>query len=471
MTLPPPRSYQADAITGATAAMARGARVLVVAPTGAGKTVIMAHVARGQRGAVIVHRRELVTQCADTLRRTGAEVGIIAAGADRSPHAPLQVGTIQTILTRGARPPADLLVLDEAHHYAADTWARIVDAYPGARLLGLTATPERRDGRPLGDLFDELIVAAHYPQLVAAGHLVDCRVLRAEVDDVEGLATHPLTAYEQHTPGEQAIVFCGAVKVARELASRFTTAGHRAACVDAKTPRGERDQTIRDYLAGRIRVLTNVYALTEGFDAPNASVCILARTVGHTGSYLQMVGRVLRPAPGKTRATLIDLTGATLRHGMPTEQRVYSLDGEAIARTSETPLRVCQDCGATFEAWRDPCPECGATKPVTPTPEVRIYSLELREVYAGAATDDGAKRREYERLRGVARAKGFSLGWVVRQYQQLFGSRPTLHDVTPDERAGEYQHLLTFAAERGYKSGYAAHRYRDLFGSWPRRHA
>lgn len=364
---------------------------------------------------------------------------------------------------------ADGFVVHNCHHYSADDWRTVLDAYPGIRLLGLTATPERRDGRPLGDIFDQLVVAAQYPDLVAAGHLVDCRAFVPPGEfGGDGLALEPLDAYRRHADGELAFLFCGSVADAQRYAGRFTEAGYEARAITERTSKRDRAAWLAAFGRGDLRVLTNVYTLTEGVDVPAASVAILARRIGHVSMYLQIAGRILRPHPSKQRATLIDLVGATIRYGLPTEGRIYSLDGKPIRRCSES-LRQCPACGAVSEGAPRTCPECGYEWPIRETPPPKIYSLDLREVYAGQATPDDAKRAEFVRLWRLSQSRGYSLSWVAQEYAKLFGAPPLEHTAAmrPELKRAEYERLARFAAERGYSSGWIAHAYKRTFGVWP----
>lgn len=446
-------------------------RVCLVAPTGSGKTVmgVSTVIKRGGRAVWIAHRRELIQQAARQLRQIlgQLDVGVIAPGFDLEPFARVQVATVQTLLARKDLPPADVLVLDEAHHYVAADWARLAKAYPNADVLGLTATPERQDGKPLGDLFESLIVAASYSELLTDGHLVPCRVYQPPEKLRDGLAQDPLEAWKRYADGSRTFLFCSSVERAYELAEQFRQAGITAETIEAKTNTRDRDQILQRFASGETTVLTNVYALTEGVDVPAARCVLLARECRHVGMFLQIAGRVLRPHNGKSDAILIDLTGATLVHGMPTEDRVYSLDGDGIRREGVTALRNCLQCGATLPAAQRICPECGFEHvPAEPKP-VRIYSIELREVYAGADTPSTAKEREYKRLRELARQKGWSLYFVQKQYKQLFGEMPIISDATEEEQREELKRLQAIVAERGYKPGFAAVRFKEMFGKYP----
>ena len=422
----------------------------------------------------LVHRRELLQQAADRLRDALGylNVGVIAPGFDASPHSAVQVATVQTLLAREQRPPAGLIVLDEAHHYVPDvSWTAVLDAYPDTLIVGLTATPQRQDGAALGDLFTHLVTAASYSDLITAGHLVGCRVFQppAELGSAE-LALDPLTAYQRYGEDGQAFGFAPTVKAAHEFAERFTDAGIASAAVDGKQAKRDRDAALQSFRARQCKVLWNYNVLTEGVDIPEASVVLIGRPFHHVGSFLQACGRVLRAAESKGDAIIIDLTGATHKHGFPTQDRTYSLRGSGITLSdAPPPLRNCLQCGATLHAHIMRCPHCGWAFP-RPDPRLpKIFSLELREVYNAAGTPQDAKLREYQRLRALARDKGWSASWVVREYNKLFKEAITVTDATTEEKQSELAKLRAVAQQKGYKDGWAAYRYKATFGSWPRR--
>ncbi len=468
----PLRDYQSSAVSDTLDAWRNHLRVLLVAPTGAGKTRLAERFVELSDGRVlfIVHRRELLKQAAARLRAAFGfyNVGLIAPGECYSPSCRIQVATVQTLLASDRRPPAELLILDEAHHFLATEWGSLAKGYSDCRVLGLTATPERQDGRPLGDIFEHMVVAARYPQLVSLGWLAPCVVYQPpEAMGSKELAQDPVAAYQRFAHGSSAFVFCATVPIAKRMSERFNEAGIPAACITAKTPKRDRDRFLKEFESGQLRVLTNVYTLTEGIDVPRARTCIIARKIGHCGQYLQIVGRVLRPHEDKPHAIVVDLTGATLVHGLPTEDREYSLDGEGIRRVSEAPLRNCPQCGATVLAANRTCPECGFTITVEQQYAVKIFDIELREVYAGEATPVPAKDKEYDRLRAVGREKEWSLFYVQKQYHTLFGERPVIHDATPEEKQDTYTKLVKKQLASGVKKGYVGVMYKSLFGKWP----
>lgn len=394
------RPYQLRAIEEARAAFRRGKQaVLLVAPTGAGKTtiaacIIQAAVAKGRRVCFLAHRDELIDQACARFRKFGLRVG--ARGDDAG--ARVQVTSPQTILARGQAPEADLVVPDESHHYVAKRWGEITAAYrkAGANVVGITATPERPDGIGLGELFDHLVVVAQIGELTDGGYLVPCETAAPKAG-VKALAMAPVDAYERWGEGRSTVVFAPHVKAAYEFAEAFRERGIGVGVVEGEVTKDERRATLDAFASGRIRVVVNVMVLTEGWDCPRAKVCILARKIGSATLYIQMVGRVLRPenvraAPGE-RARMIDLSGNFALHGDVAEPRIWSLTGAACSRWGQQPgdgIRKCRVCRTEIpvELELDACPECG-----TPVPEQKTPSPEDIELELIAAREAKAKAR------------------------------------------------------------------------------
>lgn len=424
------RGYQNDAIASARSAFSGARSVVLVLPTGAGKTRTAAEIARlatakGGRVLWLAHRGELVDQAAGALRAAGLIVGGLSASATIAPqpYAPIQIATVQTLLSRSARPEASLIVADEAHHYVAEQFRKVLDDYPTAKVLGLTATPERSDGRGLGEMYDRLVVGATVQQLTDLGHLVPCEIIRPARALQRGeIAQDPIASYHKHAAGTRAIVFARFVDEAEAFATAFREFGVSAECVHGNTPWGERTKTIARFRAGETRVLVNVYCLTEGFDAPETETCILARGAGSVGLYLQMVGRVLRPADGKQRALLIDLKGVSHYHGEPADDRAYSLDGRGISAKAEAVY--CPVCGAE-RAPGEGCDACGWQPEGGARSELSVTGDPLVKYAAKRAESPEQRAATLERWRAEGRARGHKPGWAAAKYKAVYGAWPT----------------------------------------------
>lgn len=473
------RDYQESALARVDASSAK--RVVLVSPTGSGKSVmgrewVRRKVAEGKRVLMVAHRIELLTQFAAHAAKVGLTASIIAPGFPSDPYAPVQCASLDTLVARGSVPEADAVLWDECHHAAADTWTPVItQALSEAHVLGLTATPQRSDGKPLGDIFGDMVVAANYSELLAAGHIVRCRVFRPETYLGSDFAQDPVEAYQKHGHGARGFVFCRGVKDSKELAERFTAAGVRAENIDGKMSQSKRDGVLSRFKSGEVQLITNVFVLTEGFDVPDATVCLLARGAGHAGTYLQMVGRVLRPSPGKDSAIFIDLPGVSHEHGLPTADREYGLSGRAIKTTGES-LRNCPHCGCTNTSQARVCIECGEAFPRREYKGPKLWNLELKEYFENVGELDTApsslKRAEFDRLLDVVATRSFGIGFAVQEYTKVFGTPPPdsfMKEISEQDRVRELRRLLSFQRQRGFKVGWISQAYKATFGAFPSR--
>lgn len=421
------RSYQERAIHDLRAQYAAGKRApCLVLPTGAGKTVVAAEmirlaISRGRRVLFNAHREELIQQTAAKLAEAGiTNIRTIQAARDLGgASAPVTVASVQTLTRWTDMPEAGLVLFDECHHVVARTWKKIADAYQSAWLLGLTATPQRADGSPLGDVFDSIVIGATVAELTELGHLVPCRVWAPpQILDSGELAVSPVDAYEQHGRGERAITFCTTKEHAELVAQEFNARGITASVVHGGLSKMMRAQLLAWFREGQIRVICNVHVLTEGFDDPAVAVAILCRKPEHAGTYLQMAGRILRPADGKTHATLIDLCGSSLSHGTPDMARSFTLDGKGISKADREQIRQCPNCGAVILAddiEDGACPQCGQMMP-------RIERAIPRSVNAGLVEATGTDQLRINLL-AVARRTRRSTEWVDRAHAAITGRR------------------------------------------------
>lgn len=420
-----PRDYQLRAVEDCRRAYRGGATsVLLVLPTGGGKTligslVVAGALARGRRVLWLAGRRELVEQAA---ARMPVEAGIIMAGRPVSPGAPVQVASIDTLGARGGVPDVDLVVIDEAHHATATTWRAVLQACPKAKMLGLTATPARSDGAALGDVFQALVLGPTIRQLVELGHLVPTRVI-SPASKSKRLAMEPADAWSRYSEGRPGFAFHRQISESQAFAELMNQRGIVTAHVDGTTPLRERAAAVEAFRGGEVECLSSVAVFTEGVDVPRASFCLLARGADHAGLYLQMVGRVMRPAPGKHDALVVDLRGVVHKHGLPDADREWSLEGvQGVARGSATTVRQCRQCGTVWEYDGDPaCPQCAFVAGVDEQ-EVRVRPLaEVRGPLRPRAGLDEVRRKRQE-LTATARERGYSMGWVYHRLKAIYGA-------------------------------------------------
>lgn len=436
--------YQQRARAEGREAFRAGKRaILFVAPTGAGKTVIIgdtvaAHMRAKPDGHVEIHahRKELVQQLAATCKRFGLDVGAFGENA----AAPVQVRMTQTILARGEVQRCTLAVFDEAHHYAADEWGTVAKVHKesGAIICGATATPERGDGRGLGHMFDHIVTVAQPRELVELWRQTGGKQGLVPVDVIGprrkvpkgAVAQHPLEAYQKHGDGRRNVVFCPNLTAAREWCGAFNAAGIRAAVVSGDTDDDERKASLEAFARGTIRVILNVYVLTEGWDCPPCGVITIARPLGSMGMYIQIAGRGARPCEGKDRYTVLDLRGVSAPDalGSPDADRFYSLDEEGISTRNGAVAgeRLCKLCkrpldGATI------CPHCQKDNGLEVPGVAGIELARWQERYTGDPPDIRIKR--LSKWLREAKAKGHKPYSAAYRYRGTYGRAPTKDEI------------------------------------------
>jgi DNA repair protein RadD len=428
------RDYQHELIDETVEALRHHRSVLLQAPTGAGKTEMAVEIAHKHRDGIVwfvCHRHEIVAQTSGALKRAGVDAhGVVAPRHPEDATIRMQVCSIGALRHRYKRYPApDLIVLDECHHAAASSWAKLIKRFPDAKLLGLTATPERLDGRGLGDWFEHMIVGPGTSALIDQGYLSKFKYFAPSIPDMRGVrvkgeeydprdlekATDTIVGdvidhfKEKLAPNARALAFCVSVDAARELAARFRKAGIPAKCVDWKTPPAKRDQAVRDLASGKIRVLTNKEVFTEGFDLPAIDAVLLLRPTKSFALYRQMIGRCLRIAQGKSYTTILDHAGLIADHPFPDNDGEWSLGGRrsGIAQSSSYPrgleIRRCPECFAVNK-WSAKCPECGYVYQIKDRNVEEIYG-ELRELTQGAEYESQRRFAHRCKLHGSTIAK------------------------------------------------------------------
>lgn len=423
--IPTLRPYQEEAVSRVREALRRHRRVLLVVPTGGGKTVVSAFMtgsatSKGNRTAFICHRRELIKQTARTYGEVGIPFGIVSAGITGDRRQPVQICGVQTLANRLDQVgDFGVMIWDEAHHVASASWAKIMEAFPNARHIGLTATPERLDGQGLGKYFDAIVEGPSVAWLIENGFLAPYRMFAPSSPDLQGVRTtagdynradveeavskpqiigDAVSHYLRLAAGKRNMVFCASVKHSLAVVERFQAAGLRAAHIDGETDQGQRDRLIDDFAAGRIEVLSSVDLVSEGFDLPAIEVATLLRPTKSLSLYLQQVGRVLRTYPGKTEAIILDHAGNSARHGLPDDEREWSLQGRVKRRrsaiTADEPDVQVKQCPQCYSVHKPApcCPRCGFEYPVQGRSPEEVEG-ELQEIAKREASRERKKEQ------------------------------------------------------------------------------
>jgi len=480
------RPYQRAAFKSLTAAFMRTPRVLLQSPTGSGKTVIgasFAALAPCRRVLWIAHRVELLTQARTALLAAGVpRVGILCGGDERvDVGAPVLVAMINS-LGRGSHDDFDLVVIDEAHRVAAASYQRVLTQYPTAFVLGLTATPERLDGKGLGETFGALVLGPQQRELagkylarpemytvpgskvreaiagvkIARGDYEPVPLARAMMHD--DLVAEVVEHVAGRAPGARTIVFAVSREHGKKLCKAFVASGRRAGFVDGETPEKERAKLIAALKSGALEVLVNVDVLTEGFDAPEVTCVVMARPTQSLVRYLQFAGRAARPY-GDAPAIILDHAGNFHAHGMVDEDREWSLDGRPKSDGAPR-AKACTFCGAVMALGATTCPVCGLDAPVNPREQwerdatavelERVASLAARTVtckHAGCAqmftvklsnvghtTRCPAHRRSTRRVTATCKHAGCAQMFTVRPSNVGHTTRCPAHRLSARER-------------------------------------
>lgn len=395
--------YQAAGISRVQSAYRQGARsVLFQMPTGAGKShaaiegVICPSVAHGRSVIFCAHLEEILDDAAGRISGAGLSVSIVKSGRRVDPSAQVFVCSTPTLARmlerREELPRADRVILDEAHRAASSTNRAILAHYRdrGALVLGLTATPSRGDGQPL-DEFDRLVCGPTVRELIAWGNLVPARVWAPGKVLDKGVARDPVELVTSECMDRRCVIFAPDGAAAVQIAEHLNAADYPCETVLDGTP-GETRRSVRARLAsGQTRGIVTVRAVIEGFDAPVLDTAILCAAFTTITPYLQAIGRVVRAHPGKREAFVYDLRGAVYLHGLPEDDRVWSLEGEQGRSTAEREagLRTCRSCHAVFPPVTR-CPRCGSVLIADPRP-MRVQRAEMFDA-SGIPVGDRAAR-------------------------------------------------------------------------------
>lgn len=370
------------------AKLERGPRLLLQCPTGGGKTAVSGFITKSavERGSTVrflCHRDFLVEQTSGTYAKLDLQHSFIAAGRRFNPYTPVHIGMVQSIKSRLAKiGEPDICIWDEAHHIGAAGWSAIQAAWPMATHIGLTATPIRLDGKGLDAWFDDIVLGPSVHWLIEAGYLSDYRAFAPSAPDLTALHTRMgeyiasevdalmdrtviigdmVRHYRQYAAGKKSVYFCTSIAHSQHTAAAFQEAGFRFIHLDGSHNTWERKAAAKAMARGEIDGFTNVDLFGEGFDlAAQADMdvtieCVgMARPTQSLALFMQQVGRALRPKPDK--AVILDHAGNIAKHGLPDDDREWSLAG---VQKKESQVIQCQGCGAMVPAQTLVCRHCG----------------------------------------------------------------------------------------------------------------
>ena len=459
-----PRGYQTDGFNAIISAWDEHQAVVYQLPTGGGKSIIFRMItdwaySSGRRVLILAHLKNLIRQASEHVSGAGINHGLI--GPDW-PMVPMnvQVGSVQTVATRlGRIQTPDIIVIDEAHHARATTYERILAAFPDAIIIGVTATPERTDGKGLGDIFQTMIQGPSMRWLIGEGYLSPYRYYAppsvvpegANVDDDDEMLDivdkpkitgDAIEQWRKHGRGMPTLAACIDIRHAEHVAHAFRSAGIRSVALHSGLDAERVASILAELRMGRYEVATFCDMIGEGFDVHGIGGLIKLRPTGSLTIDMQHNGRPLRPdyGPGeypttredrlrrihtgpKPYAVFLDHVGNYERHGMPDDDRTWSLDGKAGRGGERSTLKRCPTCFRMSAVSARVCQYCGEP---FPDPEGR----ELPEHVDGELVEVGASRSLYDAIkeggwsvvqsRGIARTMGFSAELGERIFFEVF---------------------------------------------------
>ena len=453
------RDYQQHGADGIRASFRAGKnKVLFVGPTGMGKTVLFSYIAysaaaRGNRVTIGAHREELLHQISGALGRFGVHHGLISPQFSPDPRALVQVASVDTLLSRLKKRdfPTDLLIMDEAHHVLpTNKWGKVYDGVRPKRLLGVTASPIRSDGKGLGvvagGLFEDLIEVITVRELIERGFLVrpvvyvppstldlsGVKVARGDYDrgelaervDKPQITGSAVEHYAKICPGTPAVVFAVSVAHAEHVASQFQAAGFNFRVVHGSMDSAVRKGIIRS-LGNGVDGVVSCDILGEGVDVPAIGCAIFLRPTQSLGLYIQQAGRALRPADGKEFAIILDHVGNTLKHGLLDLEREWTLEGVKRKKRRKKDeqdedaikLKQCTSCFVVHSP-APVCPACGHVYPVSSRQleqvegELQQITPEMAERMKADKRREVSSARTLDELEAIAKARGYNKTWA-----------------------------------------------------------
>ena len=425
------RPYQQQLVDDTRQALKQFSSVLMQAPTGAGKTAITVYMMgraaeMNKRAMFLVHQNELLFQTSKALWKQKLQHGVIASGKAKSKML-AQVASVQTLVRRlDQYQEPDLIIIDECHRSQSVTYQKIIDAYPNALVIGLTATPERTDKKGLGDTYQTMVCGPTIPQLISAGYLSDYEILAPPcVASLSGVKTRmgdydkkeleatmdkptitgdAVATYKKHAAGKRCVVMCVSIKHAQHVTENYSAAGVKAEMIEGSMTTAQRESVLNRFRSGETLIICNVQLLIEGVDIPSIEVVQWLRPTQSLIIWMQGNGRGLRPFEGKEKLLIMDHVGNWKKHGLPDDVREWSLEGDKKGKRKkkdedpELHIQQCKACYHVFRAGVDTCPSCGKPVERKTAAAIQVIEGELERV------NIENERKRQKQSQGMARS-------------------------------------------------------------------
>lgn len=462
------RPYQKDMVARTYASLHKHQRVVMQAPTGAGKTVMawkMMHDAqsKGKSSYFLVHRNELLAQTSKSFWRNKLQHGLIASGKSTSPSQ-IQLCSVGTLVNRlhNYKDHPALLIIDEGHRSLAASYMKVIEHYHTSKVVCLTATPERTDGRGLGSVYEDLIQGVPIRYLIDIGSLCDYELFGVPAGiSTDGVSTRggdydtkqlstavnkpkitgdAIKHYKALAYGRKTVVMCVDVKHAEDVAAQYCAAGIPAKAIHSGSK--NREQILTQFENDEFLVLVSVELLIEGYDEPSISCVQWLRPTKSRIVWMQGNGRGLRPHDSKDFLLILDHANNRMHFGLPCDPYEWSLLDRSKRRKAsgidEQTLSVqdCSNCSLSFRSGVSICPHCGTEVPFKKRVLIyeerdleRIKAIEIREQQE---KERKQKRREQGQSRSIADLVKIGVDsnyknpayWAARVFASRDGNRP-----------------------------------------------
>ena len=427
------RPYQTELIENIRTSIRGGNNsVVAVLGCGGGKSVIQGSIAkqttdRGKRVLFLVHRQELCKQIANTFKSLGVNMSLC------------DVSMVQTVSRRlSSLPDYDLIITDEAHHSTANTYKKVYDHFRDVTKLGFTATPIRLNKGGLGEVYSDLITSVSTQWLIENGYLAPYKYYSVKLadtshlhtvagefkqDEVKELMEHKeiygdtVKQWKRLAEGKKTIVYCASVEASKMTAERFFKEGYSSIALDGNTPQNERSEAMERFRRGEITVLCNCELFGEGLDVPDCECVVLLRPTQSLTLHIQQSMRSMRYMPNKT-AIIIDHVGNCYRHGLPDDEREWSLEPKH-KQENIVKIRECKSCFAVYPPTMAKCPYCGAEatheirKTERKTVEVDLVELKRQEDIRNTSPSE-AELKTWEEVVEFQKLHKYHFNWCIR---------------------------------------------------------